>query len=125
MTTSCSFCCLPAERIWIQDDRTVVFLDGYPISRGHTLVIPRRHVSTLFDLSGDEQLYLWAKVATVRSLLVEQFHPDGFNIGINDGDTAGQTISHAHIHLIPRYRGDVADPRGGIRWVIPSRAKYW
>ena len=61
----------------------------------------------------------------MREILAARFHPDGFNIGLNDGPAAGQTIAHAHIHVIPRYRGDVADPRGGIRWVLPDKAKYW
>ena len=102
-----------------------MFFDGYPITPGHSLVIPRRHIPSLFKLPFDEQLYLWTKVAMVRTLLIENFHPDGFNIGMNDGEAAGQTISHAHIHVIPRYHGDVPDPRGGVRWIIPSKAAYW
>src|SRR5262245_20389894 len=124
MIADCSFCSLPPERIWFQDAATIVFLDAYPVSPGHALVIPRLHSTSLFELSEADQAFLWKQVATVRSLLLERFKPDGFNIGFNDGETAGQTISHTHIHVIPRYRGDVPDPRGGIRWVIPSKAKY-
>ena len=68
---------------------------------------------------------LWSLVAEVRDILIKRFNPDGFNIGLNDGDAAGQTIDHAHIHIIPRRRGDVKDPRGGVRWVIPEKVKYW
>ena len=99
--------------------------DAFPISEGHTLVVPRRHVASLFDLTPEEQTELWQLVAHVRAELVDKFHPDAFNIGINDGEAAGQTVPHAHIHVIPRYHGDLADPRGGVRWVIPEKAAYW
>jgi diadenosine tetraphosphate (Ap4A) HIT family hydrolase len=82
-------------------------------------------VASIFDLPEPEYRELWAQVARVRSLLAEKFHPSAFNIGVNDGTEAGQTVGHAHIHVIPRYAGDVPDPRGGIRWIIPAKAKYW
>ncbi len=87
--------------------------------------MPRRHVVCLFELMTDEFFEIWQLVAQVRSELVNQFHPDAFNIGMNDGAAAGQTVPHAHIHVIPRYRDDVIDPRGGVRWVIPEKAAYW
>jgi diadenosine tetraphosphate (Ap4A) HIT family hydrolase len=123
--TGCAFCSLPPERIWIQTESTIAFRDAYPLSDGHTLVIPRRHVYSLFDLPEEEQQHLWSQVSVVRRFLQEAFKPDGFNVGLNDGEVAGQTVSHAHIHIIPRYRGDVSDPRGGVRWVIPAKAPYW
>jgi diadenosine tetraphosphate (Ap4A) HIT family hydrolase len=82
-------------------------------------------VAALFDLPAEEQLSLWSQVAVVRQLLIEQYNPDGFNVGVNEGLAAGQTVPHAHIHVIPRRHGDVADPRGGVRWVIPAKAQYW
>ena len=82
-------------------------------------------MAALFDLPAEEQLSLWSQVAVVRQLLIEQYNPDGFNVGVNEGLAAGQTVPHAHIHVIPRRRGDVADPRGGVRWVIPAKAQYW
>jgi diadenosine tetraphosphate (Ap4A) HIT family hydrolase len=103
----------------------VAFYDRYPVSDGHTLVIPRRHEADLFDLDPGERADAWALLDSVRELLVERFNPDGLNIGVNENEAAGQTIHHAHIHLIPRYQGDVEDPRGGIRWVIPDKAPYW
>ncbi len=121
----CPFCCLAEDRIWLETPTTFAFLDGFPVSEGHALVIPRRHVASLFDLPADEQASLWAEVARVRALLLAKHHPDGFNIGVNDGTAAGQTVPHAHIHVIPRYTGDLPDPRGGVRWVIPAKAKYW
>ena len=121
----CVFCSLPPERIWIQTESTIAFRDAYPLSNGHTLVIPRRHVYSLFDLPEEEQQRLWCQVSVVHRLLREAFNPGGFNVGLNDGQVAGQTVLHAHIHIIPRYSGDVSDPRGGVRWVIPAKATYW
>ncbi len=103
----------------------MAFLDGYPVAEGHALVIPRRHVASLFDLPPEEFADVWALVTRVRNELIERHHPDSFNVGINDGPAAGQTVPHAHIHVIPRKSGDVTDPRGGIRWVIPGKANYW
>lgn len=121
----CVFCSLPPERIWIQTESTIAFRDAYPLSNGHTLVVPRRHVSSLFDLPEEEQQRIWHQVAVVHRLLREAFNAGGFNVGLNDGQVAGQTVGHAHVHVIPRYSGDVIDPRGGVRWVIPSKATYW
>jgi diadenosine tetraphosphate (Ap4A) HIT family hydrolase len=122
---SCPFCELPQERIWIQAETALAVPDGYPLCEGHTLVLPRRHVASLYDLSQAEQALAWELVAQVRAALKERHHPDSFNIGIKDGAAAGQTVPHAHIHVIPRFAGDVADPRGGVRWVLPWKADYW
>jgi diadenosine tetraphosphate (Ap4A) HIT family hydrolase len=80
---------------------------------------------SIYQLSADEQSALWAMVGEVRALLLERYAPDGFNIAVNDGIAAGQTIEHAHIHVIPRRKGDVADPKGGVRNIIPEKARYW
>jgi diadenosine tetraphosphate (Ap4A) HIT family hydrolase len=109
----------------LETDSALAFLDAFPITEGHTLVVPKRHVSSLFDLSEEEQTAIWRTVAQVRDALASEFRPDGFNIGLNDGATAGQTVMHAHVHVIPRRRGDVVDPRGGVRWVVPDKAAYW
>ncbi len=114
-----------AERVILETPTAVAFYDGYPLSEGHALVVPRFPVASLYELDPDMQAAVWETVRQVREILEERYHPAGFNIGINDGEAAGQTIAHAHIHIIPRYRGDVPDPRGGIRWVIPEKAKYW
>ena len=121
----CPFCQLDATRIWISNKCGMAFRDGFPISPGHTLIVPRQHVASFFDLPTGIQQSLWELVAIVRTSLTEEFHPDGFNVGLNDGKEAGQTIMHAHIHVIPRYKGDVGDPRGGIRWIISNKAAYW
>ena len=122
---SCPFCALPAERILILADEALVIRDAFPVSPGHTLVVPRRHIGSFFDLSDAERTCMVELLAQAKAQLDLSFQPDGFNIGINDGAAAGQTVQHLHLHLIPRYRGDVPDPRGGVRWVLPAKAKYW
>jgi len=122
---ACPFCNLPKERVLLETETTLAFLDGYPVTEGHALLIPKRHVASIFELPPEELAALWAQVATVRKLLAEKYRPDAFNVGVNDGTAAGQTVPHAHIHVIPRRKGDAPDPRGGIRWIIPDKAKYW
>ena len=121
----CPFCSLEKGRILVENEAAFAFLDGFPIADGHTLVMPKRHVTSLFDLPEDEQVAVWRLVALVRAKLMADMKPDGFNVGLNDGIAAGQTVMHAHVHIIPRRSGDVADPRGGVRWVLPEKAKYW
>jgi diadenosine tetraphosphate (Ap4A) HIT family hydrolase len=126
MDRECPFC----ERVWgaallVEGDMAVAFADGYPLTSGHTLVVPRRHCEDLFSLTATEQQAVWSLVADVHALLARRHRPDGFNVGLNLGAAAGQTVDHAHVHVIPRYEGDVPDPRGGVRWIIPERAAYW
>jgi diadenosine tetraphosphate (Ap4A) HIT family hydrolase len=123
---SCPFCTLPPERILGENDHALwIRDDGYPVSPGHSLVIPRRHASSFFDTSGAERQALLALLDEAKATAAAEFGPAAWNIGINDGPAAGQTVPHLHIHLIPRYEGDHADPRGGVRWVIPEKADYW
>lgn len=103
----------------------MVIRDGFPISPGHTLIIPKRHVGSFFETSTDEQTSILDLLHEAQELITKDLNPDGFNIGINDGAAAGQTVLHMHLHLIPRFTGDVPDPRGGIRWVLPHTARYW
>lgn len=114
-------------RILAIDDLFAVVSDKFPVSPGHTLIIPRRPVVRYFDLTAGEKASLLAWIDWTQQYLSTHFAPppDGFNIGTNDGPAAGQTIAQLHWHIIPRYVGDVADPRGGVRWVVPSRARYW
>lgn len=100
-------------------------LDGFPVSKGHLLIIPNRHAADWFDLTSAEQQAIMELVERGKRWLEERYQPDGYNIGMNCGAAAGQTISHMHCHLIPRYAGDQQDPRGGVRWVIPEKADYW
>ncbi len=100
------------------------FLDRFPVSNGHTLVIPKRHVVSIWEMNTEEYADAFNLVGRVKDILQERFAPQGFNVGVNCGEAAGQTIFHAHIHLIPRYNGDVANPRGGVRNIIPGKGNY-
>ena len=102
----------------------VAFPDAYPISQGHMLVVPRRHEPEFFNLSPDEQGQMLALASELHRRLVVELGLDGVNLGINCGEVAGQTIAHAHLHFIPRYRGDAVEPAGGIRWLFPDKARY-
>jgi diadenosine tetraphosphate (Ap4A) HIT family hydrolase len=124
--SDCPFCARIASDPSLQQGGAVVAIpDGFPLNPGHTLVVPRRHVADIFALSAEDQADVWRLVAAVRERLLAERRPDGFNIGLNVGEAGGQTVAHAHVHVIPRFRGDVPDPRGGVRWVIPARAAYW
>lgn len=125
MSEQCPFCDPHLENLWFESDHGRVIRDGFPISKGHTLIVPKAHVSSFHDLEPEIQTALWKLVAEVRNRLANELQPDGFNIGLNDGEAAGQTVMHAHIHVIPRWKGDVPDPRGGVRWIIPDKARYW
>ena len=125
MTKPCPFCTLPQERIIDSNDLALVIRDGYPVSPGHTLIIPKRHIGSWFEITPEEQNAMLNLLGRAKAVLGEEFKPDSYNIGINDGPTAGQTVPHLHMHLIPRYKGDLEDPRGGVRWIIPGKAKYW
>jgi diadenosine tetraphosphate (Ap4A) HIT family hydrolase len=121
----CPFCTLPVHRIVAESRTGCVIRDAFPVSPGHTLVIPRRHIASFFDLAADERNGLMDLLEQSKVALDLEMRPDAYNIGINDGKDAGQTVAHLHIHLIPRYQGDQPDPRGGIRWLFPERARYW
>lgn len=123
--SNCPFCQLDAACIVFSDDVTLVIRDAFPVSPGHTLIIPRRHVGSFFELTPPERASMFELLTQAKAELDGTLQPDGFNIGINDGAAAGQTVAHLHLHLIPRYRGDTPDPRGGVRWVLPAKAKYW
>jgi diadenosine tetraphosphate (Ap4A) HIT family hydrolase len=122
---SCPFCFLDPTRRWLENEHAIAFPDAYPVTDGHTLVVPRKHVSSIYELNIDEQTAVWQLVAEVRESLLTGLKPDAFNIGLNDGFAAGQTVPHAHVHVIPRRAGDVPDPRGGVRWIIDDKANYW
>jgi diadenosine tetraphosphate (Ap4A) HIT family hydrolase len=122
---SCPFCALDAARVIFSNEYGNVIRDGFPVSDGHTLIVPKRHIGSFFELETAERDALLALLDEAKRELDESKRPDGYNIGVNDGAPAGQTILHLHIHLIPRYIGDRADPRGGIRWIMPEKADYW
>lgn len=115
------------ERVLAADDLFAVISDKFPVALGHTLIIPLRELTRFQELDIAERLRLleWVAWAQNRLLRTLARPPDGFNLGVNDGKAAGQTIAQFHFHVIPRHNGDVSDPRGGIRWVRPDKARYW
>jgi len=125
MRDDCPFCTLKYNRVVAESALTLTLRDGYPVSPGHTLIVPRRHVGSFFDVTTGERDELMAALAQAKDVLDRESGPDSYNIGINDGQAAGQSVPHLHIHLIPRYSGDCQEPRGGVRWIFPDKADYW
>ena len=123
---SCAFCDWLADGEFVAaNDLAAAFLDAFPLNPGHCLIVPRRHESDFLALTENEQSAIWGLLPAVRRHVESRGIPDGYNIGINVGEAAGQTIAHAHVHVIPRFHSDVSDPRGGVRWVVPAKARYW
>jgi diadenosine tetraphosphate (Ap4A) HIT family hydrolase len=120
--TPCPFCAPDAARVFLENEAAYALWDAWPVTDGHALVIPRRHAPGYFDLTPDELLACDALLREARDLLLAGDPTiEGFNIGVNVGEVAGQTVVHCHFHLIPRRRGDVADPRGGVRHLMPHK----
>ena len=120
----CIFCNTGGEKLVAENALAQAVLDTYPVSAGHTLIVPRRHARTIWELTDEEYAACFALVREARAIIAGRHRPDGFNVGVNCEQAAGQSVWHAHIHLIPRYKGDVPDPRGGVRNVIPHKAHY-
>lgn len=123
---TCPFCNIPAPDRVINSDLVLGFFDRYPVSPGHLLLVPCRHVETWFDATKEEQTALMNAIDDAVRLIEPRLDrkPDGYNVGFNAGEAAGQTVMHLHLHVIPRFDGDIDDPRGGIRGAIPSRRIY-
>lgn len=121
---NCVFCNMPKENYVMVNDWFYAIYDKYPVSPGHLLVIPKRHVETLFDLSDQERNVLFSFIEECKMKIDAELQPDAFNFGINQGEAAGQTVPHLHLHIIPRYLGDMEEPEGGVRGVIPEKQKY-
>jgi diadenosine tetraphosphate (Ap4A) HIT family hydrolase len=115
---ACPFC-QPQEMIVAENEVALAIADKHPISLGHCLVIPRRHVSSIFDLPSEEYMGYLQLVRTLKNLLSARHSPAGFNLAVNDGKAAGQTVEHAHIHLVPRYEGDLLNP-SDLRMKLPG-----
>jgi diadenosine tetraphosphate (Ap4A) HIT family hydrolase len=120
----CKFCNINERSVVIESELSFAFYDQYPVNEGHVLIVPKKHVVDYFELSSAEKKDIWELVDAVKDILEKKYCPDGFNIGINIGESAGQTIFHCHIHLIPRYKDDMEFPEGGVRGVIPGKQKY-
>lgn len=126
MDEACPLCSAADGReILAANTHALAIWDAFPVSPGHALIVSRRHVADLFELSSDEQSALWALLPAVKTTIAARHEPAGYNVGVNVGAAAGQTVGHVHVHVIARYEGDAADPRGGVRWVLPDRAAYW
>jgi diadenosine tetraphosphate (Ap4A) HIT family hydrolase len=119
----CPFCNVEREII-LENELSFAIYDGFPVNEGHALIIPKRHTANYFDLSLEEQKDCIELLNRVRGIVQEKYNPAGFNVGININEAAGQTVPHVHIHLIPRYEGDVDEPRGGVRGVVPGKRNY-
>ena len=122
----CPFCERVAAGDLVAENRlAAAFPDAFPLNPGHCLIVPKRHAPDFLALGEEEQAAVWQLVLPVRRHLESHMTPAGYNLGVNIGEAAGQTVAHAHLHVIPRFAGDVPDPPGGIRWIIPDRARYW
>ena len=119
---SCPFC--STDGVYKETALCNVIRDKYPVSPGHSLIIPKRHVETFFDLSAEEKADVIHLIDTLKEEMDRTIRPDGYNVGFNAGIHAGQTVMHCHVHVIPRYLGDMENPRGGVRGVIPSKQSY-
>jgi len=119
---NCPFCRNP--NMVIKNELAFADYDSYPVNPGHCLIILRRHIAEYFEATAEEKAAIWSLVDKMKPIIDEQFNPDGYNVGVNIGEAAGQSVPHIHIHMIPRYKGDVEDPRGGVRGVIPHKQKY-
>jgi diadenosine tetraphosphate (Ap4A) HIT family hydrolase len=121
-TENCPFCRDP--EIVMENELAFADYDSYPVNPGHCLIILRRHIAEYFEATAEEKAAIWALVDKMKPIIDEEFNPDGYNVGVNIGKSAGQSVPHVHIHMIPRYQGDMEDPRGGVRGVIPHKQKY-
>ena len=124
MNENCIFCSLPREKIALENNLCLSFYDKYPVNLGHMLIIPKRHFASILEASPEEVMAIHELLIETQAYLNKEFHPDGFNLGINQGEVAGQTIFHLHLHIIPRYLGDVKNPRGGVRNFKENMVKY-
>jgi diadenosine tetraphosphate (Ap4A) HIT family hydrolase len=121
---NCPFCNPPADEIVVRNDLCYARWDKYPVSKGHLLVIPFRHTSDFFSMTNDEKRAIVELIGECKKIIEETFRTDGYNIGFAVGEAGGQTVMHCHCHVIPRYAGDVPDPKGGVRGVVPGKRGY-
>ena len=123
MKLGCIFCHVKGTLL-AESKLSVAVLDSFPVSRGHALIVPRRHAVTIWEMTPEEYADAFMLVREVKNVLLTRFEPQGFNVGVNCGEAAGQSVFHAHIHVIPRYTGDVPSPKGGIRNLMPGKGSY-
>lgn len=121
---NCTFCNIDKDRIILENEIAFAVYDVFPVSKGHMLIILKKHINNYFEADEDTKKQLWKLVDECKEMADKKYAPQGYNIGINCGEAAGQTVMHLHIHLIPRYSGDIKNPRGGVRGVIPDKRIY-
>lgn len=124
MIKECPFCNIDPKRVIFSNEHAMAIFDAYPVNPGHMLIIPKKHEPDYFPVDLDIKICMLELLHKCRDHLDNEFHPDGYNIGVNVNQAAGQTVAHLHVHIIPRYQGDVEDPRGGVRGVIPEKRNY-
>ena len=123
--SDCFFCkCLDEKNYELENEYAIARYDDFPVNKGHLEVITKRHIKDWWDTTPEEKLAIFELLDKAKEIVEYKYNPDGYNIGMNLGESAGQTVMHLHVHLIPRYVGDVANPRGGVRGVIPERKNY-
>ena len=120
----CLFCHPKPHEILAETEHALLISDSFPVSPGHCLVTPRRHIKTYFECSEEENREFRELILLAKQQIEKKHSPDGYNIGCNNELAAGQSVFHLHIHIIPRYQGDVENPKGGVRWVIPKNSQY-
>lgn len=120
----CLFCKPKRKEVIAETDLAALVTDTYPVSKGHCLVIPKRHIKTYFECTEEENRDFRILILKAKEHLDKEYSPDGYNIGSNNDLAAGQSVFHLHIHVIPRYTGDVDNPKGGVRWVVPKNSQY-
>ena len=120
----CIFCNIDNSRIVLESSLAYAIYDGFPVNKGHMLIISKQHFNNYFEADKKTKDELWNLIDKCKEILDIKYNPDGYNVGINCNESAGQTVMHLHIHLIPRYKGDIENPRGGVRGVIPDNQSY-
>ena len=120
----CIFCNIDKKEILFENDLAIAFFDAMPVSKGHTLIIPKRHSENYFELTKEEMSAMFELSQKVKEYLDNKYHPDGYNIGFNIKEAGGQSVMHTHMHVIPRYIGDVPHPRGGIRKIVKEKQPF-
>lgn len=121
----CFFCkCIEKKDFSLENELAIIRFDDFPVNDGHLEVIPKRHVQDWWSITKEEKIAIFELIDEAKKIVDNKFHPDGYNIGMNLGVAAGQSVMHLHVHLIPRYKGDVKNPRGGVRGIIPEKQNY-
>jgi len=123
---NCLFCDFLSgkHRIILENTAFYARWDNFPVNKGHAEVVPKKHIESFFEMTKKESSQMFEFTREIKKIIDKKFKPDAYNIGINDGEYAGRTIHHLHVHIIPRYKGDVKNPKGGVRNIIPGKGKY-